>query len=106
MPKKIRTHNIGDCVEVSTWVHDDNDGFFVPGKQIGLVIEAELVEMDDGNPAFEGDDGYEWMYRVVLSDDRITEVWDYEVKHVNSNLTKYNNISPQTRGTNGKTQHK
>ena len=46
MPKKIREHNIGDCVEVSTWIHDDSDGFFVPGKQIGLVIEAELVEMD------------------------------------------------------------
>ena len=84
MSKKIRKHNIGDCVEVSTWMHDDSDGFFVPAKQIGLVLEAELVEMDDGNPAFKGDDGQEWMYRVSLPDGRVVEVWDYEVKNVNA----------------------
>ena len=104
MSKKIREHNIGDCVEVSTWIHDDSDGFFVPAKQIGLVLEAELVEMDDGNPAFKGDDGQEWMYRVSLPDGRVCEVWDYKVKHVNSNTPKYNNISHQAnRRPNGKT---
>lgn len=102
MSKKIREHNIGDCVEVSTWVHDDSDGFFVPAKQIGLVIEAELVEMADSEAGY--GDTMEWLYRVTLPNGRITEVWDYEVKHVNSHTTKYNNISHQAnRRPNGKT---
>ena len=102
MSKKIREHNIGDCVEVSTWMHDDSDGFFVPAKQIGLVIEAELVEMADSEAGY--GDTMEWLYRVTLPNGRITEVWDYEVKHVNSHTTKYNNISHQAnRRPNGKT---
>jgi len=84
MSKKIREHNIGDCVEVSTWMNDDSDGFFVPAKQIGLVLEAIYVEMDDANPTYEGEDGHEWLYRVSLPDGRVCEVWDYEIKHVNA----------------------
>ena len=64
-------------------MHDDSDGFFVPGKAIGLVIEKELVEMDIN----EGDgveDKAEWLYRVSLSDGQIVEAWDYEVKNVNA----------------------
>ena len=82
MSKKIAMHCIGDCVEVSTWMHDGDDGFFVPGKAIGLVLERELVEMADEA------DGYgetkEWMYRVSLPDGRVVEAWDYEVKNVNA----------------------
>ena len=92
MPKTIKTHNIGDCVEVSTWVHDCSDGFFVPAKEIGLVIEAELVEMDA--EVCDAQQTKEWLYRVCLPDGRVCEVWDYEVKHVNSNSVKYNNVSP------------
>ena len=110
MSKKIKTHNIGDCVEVSTWIHDGSDGFFVPAKEIGLVIEAELVEMDaevtDRHYLSVDQQTKEWLYRVSLPDGRVCEVWDYEVKHVNSNIAKYNNVSPQTRGTNGRTQEK
>ena len=108
MPEKI-THaghdhipvQIGDCVEVSTWEHE-TDGFFHPGHAIGLVIEKELVEMDGESGLF--DPTKEWLYRVSLPDGRISEVWDYEVKHVNSNTPKYNNISHQAnRRPNGKT---
>ena len=90
MPEKIAMHDVGDCVEVSTWINDIEDGFFKPARAIGLVLEAELVDMDVN----EGDgihDKQEWMYRVLLYDGRVTEVWDYEIKHVNSNNIKYNN---------------
>ena len=94
MPKKIRMYQKGDCVEVSTWDCCDEDGFFRPGRSIGLILEYELVEMDVN----EGDgihDKHEWMYRVVLPDGRICEVWDYEVQHVNTIAPKYNNsITP------------
>ena len=83
MSTKIAVHCVGDCVEVSTWMHDDSDGFFIPGKSIGLIIEKELVEMDIN----EGDgveDKVEWLYRVSLSDGQIVEAWDYEVKNVNA----------------------
>ena len=83
MSTKIAVHCVGDCVEVSTWMHDDSDGFFIPGKAIGLVIEKELVEMDIN----EGDgveDKAEWLYRVSLSDGQVVEAWDYEVKNVNA----------------------
>tara|TARA_B100000575_G_C23079482_1_gene621870 strand:+ start:533 stop:814 length:282 start_codon:yes stop_codon:yes gene_type:complete len=90
MSKKIARHAVGDCVEVSTWEHE-SDGFFHPDKQIGLVLDKELVDMADP------DGGYgetkEWLYRVSLPDGRITEAWDYEIKHVNSNIEKYNNLS-------------
>ena len=81
MSEKIAMHNIGDCVEVSTWINDDTDGFFVPRRLIGLILERELVDMDDNNGK---QDGKEWLYRVSLPDGQITEVWDYEVKHVNA----------------------
>ena len=96
MPEKIREHAVGDCVEVSTWFQDTEDGFFVPGRAIGLVLEFELIDMADEA------EGYgktaEWLYRITLPDGKITEAWDYEVKHVNSNTTKYNNISHQPEG--------
>tara|TARA_B100000927_G_C16179561_1_gene354790 strand:+ start:58 stop:351 length:294 start_codon:yes stop_codon:yes gene_type:complete len=95
MSKKIKTHNVGDCVEVSTWDCCDEDGFFKPGRAIGLVLEAELVEMDGESGLH--DPSQEWMYRVVLPDGRVTECWDYEVKHVNSNTAKYNNVSHPTK---------
>ena len=63
-------------------MHDDSDGFFVPGKAIGLVVERELVEMDGESGLF--DPTKEWLYRVSLSDGRIVEAWDYEVKNVNA----------------------
>ena len=87
---------IGDCVEVSTWMHDDADGFFIPGKSIGLVLEKEIVEMADESAGY--GEAKEWLYRVSLPDGQITEVWDYEVKHVNSSTKKYNNISLKPEG--------
>ena len=74
-------HTIGSCVEVSTWEHE-TDGFFHPGRAIGLVIERELVEMDGESGLF--DSTKEWLYRVSLPDGRIVEAWDYEVKNVNA----------------------
>lgn len=102
MPKKIKLYDKGDCVEVSTWDCVDTDGFFRPGRAIGLVLEAEYVDMDtDEN----GEDRHEWMYRVILPDGRVTEVWDYEVKPVNVMGKEYNNISHQpNRRTDGKTK--
>ena len=82
MSKNIAKHSVGDCVEVSTWMHDGDDGFFVPGKAIGLVLERELVEMAD--EAEEYGETKEWMYRVSLPDGRVMEAWDYEVKNVNA----------------------
>ena len=81
MSKEIAQHSIGDCVEVSTWEHE-TDGFFHPGRAIGLVIERELVEMDGESGLF--DSTKEWLYRISLPDGRIVEAWDYEVKNVNA----------------------
>ena len=96
MSEKIKLYKHGDCVEVSTWDCCDEDGFFRPGRAIGLVLEAELVEMDVN----EGDgirDTHEWMYRVILPSGSVTEVWDYEVKPVNTLPDGYNNLSHQAK---------
>ena len=74
-------HSVGDCVEVSTWIHETPEGFFIPGRVIGLVLEKELVEMGV-DEAF--GETKEWMYRVSLPDGKIVEVWDYEIRHVNA----------------------
>ena len=73
---------IGDCVEVSTWMHDAAEGFFIPGKSIGLVLEKEIVEMGDAAAGY--GETKEWLYRVTLPDGRVVEAWDYEVKNVNT----------------------
>ena len=91
MSTKIKLYEKGDCVEVNTWEVACEDGFFKPGRAIGLVLEAELVEMD-AEDAYHGGE-HEWMYRVILPDGRVTEVWDYEVRPVNSVNPKYNNLS-------------
>ena len=96
MSKTIREHNVGDCVEVSTWVHDDCDGFFIPCQAIGLVLGFELVDMAEESEGYEKTAA--WLYRVTLPDGRITEAWDYEIKHVNSNQGNYNIISHQPKG--------
>ena len=80
MSKKIAIHDIGDCVEVSTWEHS-SDGFFHPSRAIGLVLERELVDMDEPDGK---SNGKEWLYRVSLPDGRVVEAWDYEVKNVNA----------------------
>tara|TARA_X000000950_G_scaffold244427_2_gene300551 strand:- start:462 stop:758 length:297 start_codon:yes stop_codon:yes gene_type:complete len=94
MPKKIKLYAKGDCVEVNTWEVTCEDGFFRPGRAIGLVLEAELVEMDTEDAHH---DGMEWMYRVILPDGRVTECWDYEVRPVNVLPTEYNNISHKAK---------
>ena len=94
MSTKIKLYEKGDCVEVSTWDSCCEEGYFKPGRAIGLVLEAELVEMDSDDPTH---DAREWMYRVVLPDGRVTEVWDYEVRPVNSLPTEYNNLSHPVR---------
>ena len=63
-------------------MHDDTDGFFIPGRAIGLILEKELVEMVDES-AGDGETK-EWLYRISLPDGRIVEAWDYEVKNVNA----------------------
>ena len=81
MSEKIAMHDIGDCVEVSTWEGSSDDGFFHPCRRIGLILEKELVDMDDPDGHA---DGKEWLYRVSLPDGRVCEVWDYEIRHVNA----------------------
>ena len=75
-------HSVGDCVEVSTWIHETPEGFFIPARVIGLVLERELIEMAD--PEMGYGRTKEWMYRVSLPDGKIVEVWDYEIRHVNA----------------------
>ena len=93
MSTKIKLYDTGDCVEVTIWQGCDKEGFFNNAQVVGLVLEAELVEMDDGNSAFEGDDGHEWMYRVAIPDGKIVEVWDYEIRPVNVMGKEYNTLS-------------
>ncbi len=90
MSEKIKLYEKGDCVEISTWDCCGEDGLFTPGRSIGLVLESQLVEMDSED-AFH--DCREWMYRVILPDGRVAEVWDYEIRHVNSLTAEYNNLS-------------
>lgn len=78
---------------VSTWDCMGEDGFFKPGRAIGLVLEADLIEMDPEDTY--RDATYEWMYRVALPDGRIVEAWDYEIRPVNVMGKEYNNISQQ-----------
>ena len=94
MSTKIKLYDKGDCVEVSTWDCCCEDGFFKPGRAIGLVLEAQLVEMDSEDAHH---DHREWMYRVILPDGRVTEVWDYEVRPVNTLPTEYNKLSHPAR---------
>jgi len=92
MSKKVKQYNTGDCVEVSVFEHDDCDGFFHSAQRIGLVLEAELIQMGD-NEQMNMHDEKEWMYRVILPDGKIAEVWDYEIKHVNIPADQYNKLS-------------
>jgi len=78
------------------WEGSDRDGFLEHAQRIGLVLEAELVEMDGESGLFEPTQ--EWMYRVSLSDGTITEVWDYEIKPVNAMSKEYNTLSHQPEG--------
>lgn len=96
MSTKIKLYDCGDCVSVNTWESCDEDGFFVPGRAIGLVLEAQLVEMGD-NEDMNMHDEKEWMYRVILPSGRVTEVWDYEIRPVNIIGKEYNNSSQQAK---------
>ena len=98
MSKKIKLYDTGDCVEVTVWEGYDKNGFLENVQRIALVLEAVYVEMDDANPAHEGEDGHEWMYRVSLADGRVEEVWDYEIKPVNVMGKDYNTISHKPKG--------
>ena len=82
MPEKIKRYKKGDCVEVSIW-ENGKDNFFTPAQAVGLVLEAELIQMGDNEEMCMHDEK-EWMYRVSLDDGRIVEVWDYEIKYVNA----------------------
>ena len=82
---------------VTHWGNYDKDGFLHNVESIGLVLEAELVEMGD-NEDMNIHDAKEWMYRVVLPNGRITEVWDYEIKPVNVMGKNYNNLSHKPKG--------
>lgn len=95
MPEKIKLYDTGDCVEVSTWGGCDKGGFFHNVQIVGLVLEAELVEMDGHTDYF--DATKEWMYRVALPDGTVTEAWDYEIRPVNVMGKEYNNISQSSQ---------
>lgn len=93
MSKKIKLYDTGDCVEVNVWQDMLIQRVFKENTtRIGLVLEAEYVEMDDGD-GFR--DGHEWMYRILLPDGKITEAWDYEIKPVNVMGKEYNTLSQQ-----------
>ena len=94
MPKTIKLYDTGDCVEVSTWDSMGIDGLFKPGRSYGLVLEAELVEMDPDVLDSDADPN-QWLYRVYLPGGRICEVWDYEIRPVNVMGKEYNTISQQ-----------
>ena len=96
MPKKIKLYDKGDCVEVSHWGACDEDGFLQNMQTIGLVLEAELVEMDGESGIFESAE--EWMYRVSLPDGTIAEAWDYEIRPENVMGKEYNTISHKPKG--------
>ena len=88
MSTKIKLYDEGDCVEVTVWEHNRSD-FFTPSCVVGLILEAELVEMDVN----EGDglkEKEEWMYRVSISNGKIVEAWDYEIRPVNVMGKEYN----------------
>lgn len=93
MSKKIKLYGEGDCVQVTVWAHERSD-FFAPELHIGLVLEAELVEMDGASGLH--DSTCEWMYRVSISSGEIVEAWDYEIKPVNIKKEDYNIIVPQS----------
>ena len=103
MSTEIKLYDTGDCVEVSTWDCADLDGYFKPGRAFGLVLEAELVEMDGASGLH--DPHREWMYRVALPDGRIVEAWDYEIKPVNVMGKEYNNISQQALEKKNGSEH-
>ena len=94
MSKKIKLYDTGDCVEVTIWQGCDKEGFFNNAQVVGLVLEAELVEMD-GTIEEYFDPTYEWMYRVALPSGEIAEVWDYEIRPVNVMGKEYNTLSQQ-----------
>ena len=97
MSEKIKLYNKGDCVQISHWGGCDEMGFFHCTQSIGLVLEAELIEMGD-NEQMNMRDEKEWMYRVILPSGEINEVWDYEIKHVNTLSEEYNNLSRKPEG--------
>ena len=81
MSKKIKKFKTGDCVEVATWNHDRDD-FFTPSKSIGLILDAELIEMADESMGY--GETKEWLYRVLVPSGKVREVWEYEIMHVNA----------------------
>jgi hypothetical protein len=87
VPEKIKLYNTGDCVEVSTWAKTDKGGFFHNEQIIGLILEAEYIEMGE----FDNQPRADWMYRVSLPDGTIAEIWDYEIRPVNTMCKEYNN---------------
>jgi hypothetical protein len=96
MSEKIKLYDTGDCVEVTVWQGCDKEGFFNNAQVVGLVLEAELLEMDGESGLF--DPTCEWMYRVALPSGEIAEVWDYEIRPVNVMGKEYNNISRKPEG--------
>lgn len=104
MSEKIKLYDTGDCVQVHCWGGTDSAGFFESVNRIGLVLEAELVDMDVN----EGDgvhDKQEWMYRVSLPDGRIVEAWDYEIRPVNVMGKEYNTLSQQALEKKNGSEH-
>ena len=91
MSEKIKLYDTGDCVQVWSWEGYDKNGYLDSVHHVGLVLEATLIEMDVNS--YEGiynKPAHEWMYRVLLPDGTIEEVWDYEIKPVNVMGKEYN----------------
>ena len=99
MSKKIKLYDTGDLVEVTVWQDVLVQRVFKENtSKIGLVLEAELIEMPMAANEYEKEyekSEYEWMYRVLLPDGEVSEIWDYEIKPVNVMGKEYNTLSQQ-----------
>ena len=97
MSTKIKLYDTGDLVEVTVWQDVLVQRVFKENtSKIGLVLEAELIEMTMNEYEKEhGKSEYEWMYRILLPDGEISEIWDYEIKPVNVMGKEYNTLSQQ-----------
>ena len=94
MSTKIKLYDTGDLVEVTVWEDMLVQRVFKENRsKIGLVLDAELVELDAESGLH--DPSYEWLYRILLPDGEINETWDYEIRPVNVMGKEYNKLSQQ-----------
>ena len=103
MSTEIKLYDTGDCVEVTVWQGCDKEGVFNNAQVVGLVLDAELVEMDGESGLH--DPTREWMYRVLLPDGNVAEAWDYEIRPVNVMGKEYNTLSQRALEKKNGSEH-